>query len=276
MAPRSPAPLGQITRGTTGTNRLRRVDRWIARRAQLRRADDPYVVDLGFGARAVTTFELHERLRRARPDVAVHGIEISPERVARARAYLADVRAHETSFAPDALVSFGHGGFDVPTPRGHRPIIVRAMNVLRQYDEHEVADAWSRMAERLAPGGLLVEGTCDEIGRVSTWVAVDADGAAQSLTVSLRLTDLEAPSIAAERLPKALIHHNVPGEPIHTFLRALDDAWNRNAALASFGSVQRWRACLASLMREGWPLLERSRGRLGEVTVPWHAVAPDG
>ena len=41
-------PIGQVTRGTTGTNRLRRVDRWIARHPALRRADDPIVVDLGF------------------------------------------------------------------------------------------------------------------------------------------------------------------------------------------------------------------------------------
>ena len=52
------SPVGQITRGTTGTNRLRRVDRWIARHPALRRAADPLVVDLGFGASAVTALEL--------------------------------------------------------------------------------------------------------------------------------------------------------------------------------------------------------------------------
>ncbi|MFC0196935.1 class I SAM-dependent methyltransferase, partial [Microbacterium arthrosphaerae] len=40
-------PVGQITRGTTGTNRLRRVDRWIARREALRRAAVQRDVDLG-------------------------------------------------------------------------------------------------------------------------------------------------------------------------------------------------------------------------------------
>ena len=48
-------PIGQVTRGTTGTNRLRRVDRWIAQLAALRRATDPLVVDLGYGASATTT-----------------------------------------------------------------------------------------------------------------------------------------------------------------------------------------------------------------------------
>ena len=45
-----------------------------------------------------------------------------------------------------------------------------------QYDEAEVADAWRTMATRLAPNGLLVEGTCDEIGRVSSWIDVAAGG----------------------------------------------------------------------------------------------------
>src|SRR6476659_6742430 len=93
------SPVGQVTRGTTGTNRLRRVDRWIARHPSLRRAADPLVIDLGYGASAVTALELHARLSRARPDVEVLGLEIEPERVAHARAQLADVRAGRTSFA---------------------------------------------------------------------------------------------------------------------------------------------------------------------------------
>jgi hypothetical protein len=42
-------PIGSITRGTTGTNRLRRIDRWIAQLAVFRLAADPLVVDLGGG-----------------------------------------------------------------------------------------------------------------------------------------------------------------------------------------------------------------------------------
>ena len=39
-------PVGSITRGTTNTNRLRRVDRWIAEQPALLHAVDPFVVDL--------------------------------------------------------------------------------------------------------------------------------------------------------------------------------------------------------------------------------------
>src|SRR4051794_32960577 len=49
---RPTAPQGRITRGTTGVNRLRRVDRWIAALPVLRATADPLVVDLGYGVSA--------------------------------------------------------------------------------------------------------------------------------------------------------------------------------------------------------------------------------
>ena len=204
-------PIGQVTRGTTGTNRLRRVDRWIAQLPQLRLASAPLVVDLGYGASATTTVELHQRLARVRPDIEVVGIEISQERVTEAR----------KSARPG--VSFRLGGFEIP---GERPTIIRALNVLRQYDESQVTDAWRRMVDRMQPGGVLIEGTCNEVGRVASWVDVTTDGP-RTLTVSLRLADLAGPgavgpSIVAERLPKALIHRNVEGEAIHRYLADLD------------------------------------------------------
>lgn len=266
--------VGQITRGTTGTNRLRRIDRWIARHPALRRAADPLVVDLGYGASGVTAFEHWARLSQARPDVEVLGLEIDPARVTRARAQLQRVRAGATSFSPHTHVSFARGGFEVPVPGGRRPAIIRAMNVLRQYDEGDVPAAWRSMASRLAPGGMLVEGTCDEIGRIATWAAIGEDAVPRTLTVSLRLEGLQQPSVAAERLPKALIHRNVPDERVHAFLAALDTEWDRAAAVSPFGPVHRWRTALGGLAASGWPLRERARWRLGEVTVPWETVAP--
>lgn len=267
-------PVGQATRGTTNTNRLRRVDRWIARHPALLRTADPLVIDLGYGASGVTALELHARLARARAEVHVLGLEIDPARVARANEQLAQVRTGGTMFAADAAVSFARGGFEVPTPGGRRPAVIRAMNVLRQYDESEVGAAWARMAARLSPDGLLVEGTCDELGRISTWVAIGADAAPRTLSISLRLAGLEHPSIAAERLPKALIHRNIPGERVHALMTALDQEWERAAGLSAFGPVQRWEAALSALRDGGWPVQARARWRLGELTVPWSAVSP--
>lgn len=251
-------PQGMATRGTTHPNRLRRMDRWLAgpQAGRLARAEDPFVVDLGYGADGVTTLELFDRLRAVRPDVQVLGLEIDPARVAAAR----DRERPGLRFAL--------GGFELPTG-SRRPVLVRAANVLRQYDEDDVAPAWARLTDRLAPGGLLVDGTCDELGRVASWLAIGAAGPV-SLTVSLRLAGLERPSVVAERLPKALIHRNVPGEPVHRFLEALDDAWRRSAPEGSFGARQRFTAAAARLRDAGWPLLDSAaRWRLGELTLAW-------
>src|SRR4051812_28677694 len=121
-------PVGNITRGTTNTNRLRRVDRWIAQLPVLRGALDPLVVDLGYGASGVTALELQQRLAEARPDVEVLGLEIEPGRVRTANEQLSAVRAGATGFAMDARVSFALGGFEVPTPGGRRPAVIRAFN----------------------------------------------------------------------------------------------------------------------------------------------------
>lgn len=268
--------IGTVTRGTTGTNRLRRVDRWIAALPLLRTVDDPLVVDLGYGASGVTALELHRRLARTRPDVEILGLEIEPGRVHTAREQLDAVRAGGTAFAADARIGFALGGFEVPLPDGRRAAVVRAFNVLRQYDEADVLPAWRRLVTRLQPAGILVDGTCDEIGRISSWVDVGADGP-RHLTVSLRLTALDAPSVVAERLPKVLIHRNVPGEPVHELMRELDRLWRIHSPLGAYGPTQRWIAVAQGLREAGWPVRGgRSRWRLGELTVDWAAVAPRG
>jgi len=255
--------VGTITRGTTAPNRLRRCDRWLVATQgwRLRRpVEAPTIVDLGYGAAPITAVELRDRVRTVRPDARVVGIEIDPGRVAAAQ----DV-------AGDGL-SFVRGGFEVPVPG--RVTVVRAFNVLRQYDEAHVPDAWGRLQDRLTADGLVIDGTCNEIGRVMTWIALDAEGP-RSLSLSLRLRDLATPSIVAERLPKALIHRNVPGERIHAFLQALDHAWATAGPYASYGARQRFVASVRTLQQDGWPLLDGpARWRLGELTVAWDAVAP--
>lgn len=245
--------LGAITRGTTNPNRLRRVDSWIAYRCGdlLAAASDPLVVDLGYGATPVTAVELRSRLaRQVRADVRVVGLEIDPVRVTAA----------QPSADPPGL-EFRRGGFELA---GLRPVVVRAANVLRQYDEAAVTEAWRTMT---ATGAVLVEGTCDELGRVGAWAYVQS-GEPRTLTLSARLSTLDHPAVLAERLPKALIHHNVPGEPIHDLLQAFGQAWD--AAAGPFGPRQRWRQAAAALHAAAWPVLhEPRRWRLGELTVTW-------
>ncbi|GAA4230694.1 hypothetical protein FHR32_003659 [Streptosporangium album] len=259
-------PIGAITRGTTGHNRLRRADRWIAavHGRLLRSADRPLVVDLGYGASHTTTLELFLRLRRVCPPVEVVGIEIDPARVAAAKPY------------ERPGLSFALGGFELPVSRP--PLLVRAFNVLRQYGEAEAWDHWTMLRGGVAPGGVIVEGTCSEVGHRAVWAGLDGSGP-RTLTFSTRFGGFERPSDLAERLPKALIHRNVPGEPIHAFLRDFDHAWAVNAPLSPYGSRQRWISAVRMLSRT-WPVVERpplggpARWRLGELTLPWAAVAP--
>ncbi|WP_245672929.1 class I SAM-dependent methyltransferase [Aldersonia kunmingensis] len=256
---RTPRPQGVITRGTTGINRLRRSDRWLVHdpevRETLANAADPLVVDLGYGALPVTTFELAARLRTVRSDVRVVGLEIDPERVVP---------------GSDG-VSFARGGFELA---GLRPVLVRAFNVLRQYPVEAVAGAWSTMQAALAPGGLIVDGTCDELGRRCAWVLLDADGP-RSLTLAWDPFDVARPSDIAERLPKALIHRNIEGERIHALLTAADRAWAAAAPLAPFGPRVRWRRTVEALRDQGLPVQAyRRRMRDCVLSIPWHAVAP--
>jgi hypothetical protein len=250
--------VGAITRGTTNPNRLRRVDNFIAYRCAdlLREAANPLVIDLGYGATPVTAVELRGRLAASvRPDVAVVGLEIDAVRVADAQPY-----------ATPPLLQFRRGGFELA---GLRPVVVRAFNVLRQYAEEEVAAAWQQMT---STGALLIEGTCDELGRIATW-AVVANGEPETLTLSARLSDLDHPATFAERLPKALIHHNVAGEPVHDLLTALGRAWESEAT--PFGPRQRWLAAVRRMRDEGWPVLDGpARWRRGEMTVPWRFPEP--
>jgi SAM-dependent methyltransferase len=256
-------PQGNPTRGTTHSQRMRRVDRWLlASHASLLRHGSPLLVDLGFGAAPVTTVEMFERVRGLNPAARVTGLEIDPARVAEAR-----------SAARDGL-DFAHGGFEVPTPQ--RPQVIRLFNVLRQYQEDDVAQIWGLLCSRLAPGGVVIEGTCDELGRRAAWVALDSSGP-RTLTLATQLASLGAPSDLAERLPKALIHRNVPGEKVHALFKAMDAEWAASTAVAPFGLRQRWRFMARRLREGGWAVLgDDHRWRQGELTLAWDAVAPSG
>lgn len=251
-------PFGVITRGTTNINRLRRCDRWVAShpaiRSLMRSVPQPLALDVGYGASHTTTCEWAGWLRRVNPDVRVTGLEIDPERV----------------LPPRDGVTFELGGFELA---GYRPQLVRAFNVLRQYDVDQVPQAWESVCSRLAPGGMFIEGTCDELGRRCAWILLDSHGP-KTLTLAWDPFDVERPSDIAERLPKALIHRNVPGERIYDLLRAADSAWDRCAGYAPYGPRVRWREARA-LLASDVPLHPvRRRLRDNVLTVDWSTVAP--
>ena len=208
--------LGLPTRGTTNPNRLRRVDRHLVA------VHGPLIAQRRAPA---------GRRPRLRRDPRHRGGAAQPadRRCAPTSRSWASRSTRSGSTPPRHAtrpgLSFRRGGFELA---GLRPLVVRCLNVLRQYDEAAAAEAWSTMRAGLQPGGVLIEGTCDELGRRAAWVTLDADGP-RTLTLAAHLQTLDRPGDLAERLPKALIHHNVPGQPIHELLAALDDAWDRSA-----------------------------------------------
>ena len=259
-------PVGAITRGTTNPNRLRRIDRYLTQFTFLRQLANPIAVDLGYGKTPVTAVELLARLAKVAPTIRVLGIEIDPARVTEAKAL------------EHSRLAFEHGGFEVPIPRAFSDRedvdLIRALNVLRQYSESEVLSAWSLMQSRLSKVGLIIEGTCDEIGRVASWITLDKTKPL-TFTISLRLQGLDKPSKVAERLPKILIHKNTPGNNIHRYLQELGLAWDKAAGFGVFGSAQRFVQTAKSLLEAGWPI-ENSpkRWRLGELSVAYEAISP--
>src|SRR3989304_5325806 len=92
----SKKPEGQLTRGKTASNRLRRVDNFILlyEPTLLTRTDGLFArslfVDLGYGFDARTTLESAARFRRLKPNLPILGVEIDQERVEVALPYADD------------------------------------------------------------------------------------------------------------------------------------------------------------------------------------------
>ena len=175
FAPRKPE--GQPTRGKTASNRLRRVDNFILlyEPSLLTRTDGLFAqsmyVDLGYGFDPRTTLESAARFRRVNPGLRVLGVEIDKERVEAA-----------LPFADDKTF-FRLGGFNLPMRPGEHVRLIRAFNVLRQYDEKDFVPAYERLAQYVLPGGLMIEGTSNPFGQLWTANVVRKVNEASGLSV---------------------------------------------------------------------------------------------
>jgi hypothetical protein len=263
---RSRRPLGQPTRGKTAHNRLRRVDVFILLYdpGLITRTDgefaDAQFVDLGYGAEPWTTLESAARLRSLNPVLRVIGVEIDRERVEAASGYV------------DELTDFRLGGFDLPLstgPEGRRERVrlIRAFNVLRQYEESAVLEAHDILGCHLLPGGLLIEGTSDPFGR--HWVANllrkpagDAPGTqlrVEGLLFSTNFRGGFEPRMFQPVLPKNYIHRVVPGEPIHRFFADWTRTYQASLPLRSVGVRQLFVASARRLADLGYRIDTRRR-----------------
>ena len=248
----SKKPEGKPTRGKTADNRLRRVDNFILlyEPSLLTRTDGLFAkslfVDLGYGFDARTTLESASRFRRVNPNLNILGVEIDKERVDAALPF-----ADEQTF-------FRLGGFNLPMQSGEHVRLIRAFNVLRQYEEKDFAPAYERLAEYVLPGGLMIEGTSTPYG--SVWAANLArrvETAQWSFEALVFSTNFHMGFEVEEFqtiLPKNYIHHVVKGEPMYDFF----EAWKRSAAESAhaktFGLKQWFVAAAEALAQKGFDI----------------------
>ncbi|HLO28953.1 MAG TPA: hypothetical protein VK249_07460 [Anaerolineales bacterium] len=273
----SKKPEGQPTRGKTASNRLRRVDNFILlyEPALITRIDGLFAkslfVDLGYGFDPRTTLESAARFRRINPDLPILGVEIEKERVEAALPY-----ADEKTF-------FRLGGFNLPLKEGEHVRLIRAFNVLRQYEEKDFAPAYERLAQYVLPGGLMIEGTSTPYGQIwcanlmrrvmesgsllpgkalesgtprrgllpgsqkqasglQTW-RFEALVFSTNFRLGFDITDFQAV------LPKNLIQHVVPGEPIYEFFEAWKGAAAETSAMKTYG-LRQWFIHSAELLAQ--------------------------
>ena len=228
-------PQGQMTRGKTARNRLRRSDIFmLLTEGSLIRMQDQagtrsFYVDLGYGFEPFTTLESAERLRVQNPALPVLGVEIDPERVKAGLPF------------EDEQTFFRLGGFNLPLQQGESARLIRAFNVLRQYEESEWEAPVRQLGEQLIPGGMLLEGTSNPYG--SVWTAnvirrsalppygVYREGYLFSTNFHMGFE----PDLFQPVLTKNYIHRMVPGERIYEFMERWKMACRNRSPMRSFG-----------------------------------------
>lgn len=252
MTPRPTKPEGQPTRGKTASNRLRRVDNFLLLHepSLLTRNDgsfrDSWFVDLGYGFDARTTLESAQRFRKVNPDLRILGVEIDRERVKAALPFA------------DAKTDFRLGGFNLPMKAGEHVRLIRAFNVLRQYEEEDVTSAYEHLAEHVLPGGLMIEGTSMPFGQVWSANLVRRTGGGSwshealvfstNFRMGFDITEFQAV------LPKNYIHHVTPGEPIFQFFNAWKDCAASTSHAKAYGLRQWFIAAAEELATRGYKI----------------------
>ena len=207
-----------------------------------------FYIDLGYGFEPYTTLESAERLRVQNPKLPVLGVEIDPERVAMGKPY------------EDDQTFFRLGGFNLPLQPGESARLIRAFNVLRQYEESEWAAPIEQLGQQMIPGGMLLEGTSNPYG--SIWTAnvirrsaeppypVKREGFLFSTNFHMGFE----PEIFQPVLTKNYIHRMVPGEEIYNFMEQWKTACQKLAPMRSYGLRALFCASAVSLAERGYKI----------------------
>lgn len=259
---------GQITRGKTAINRLRRVDQFILQYDPMlifrkdKNNQQTIYVDHGYGWSPVTTLESARQFHQINPNLKIVGVEISPERVETGTPYLSPT------------LDFRLGGFDIPYKANEIARYIRSFNVLRQYDEDEFILHIKTLSQGLMNGGLLIEGTSNPTGRF--WVAnlirkKENVLKYEGLVFSTNFKDGFTPQDFQPFLPKNLIHHMMPGHPIYDFIQDWQKAAQTNIHYREHGYQQWYATCIEEVASMGYKVeTRRNFTRRGFCIYRWN------
>ena len=245
--------------GNTSPGRLNKLDEFLElyepslfnQQASTRSGCAPQdvCVDLGFGDTLDTLAALAARFsrRRRQGSLAVIGTEAEPGRLNSGKAALRALGADDSAAVELRLGS----EFQLPLRPDESPVLIRALNVLRDYQPQQARDALRRLAAQLAPGGLLVEGSASTPGHLAVVALVrrgrlerrereHRDGEAQegAHVASAASTDdklfIEAVCFCVD------FDHEGPrlkGRPNEWFLRFLPQLWQHQSTRSAGGKT---------------------------------------
>jgi hypothetical protein len=203
-------------------------------------------VDLGYGYDARTTLESAARFRQLNPELKILGVEIDKERVAAALPF-----ADEKTF-------FRLGGFNLPLKEDEPVRLIRAFNVLRQYEEKEFAPAYERLAQYVLPDGLMIEGTSNPFGSIwSANLARRLESGKWGMEALIFSTNFRLGLDVEEFqtiLPKNFIHHVVRGEAIYDFFEAWKASAKETSAMKIYGAKQWFIVSAESFAHKGYKI----------------------
>lgn len=247
-------PQGQITRGKTARNRLRRSDLFmiLTEGALLRMSSPPagplWAVDLGYGFGPYTTLESALNFRKINPKLPILGVEVDPERVATAKPF------------ESTRIKFRLGGFKLPLEPGETVRMIRAFNVLRQYEESDFTEAIKTLGRQLIPGGILLEGTSDPFGRVWTAnivrrsVSSPEDISRVGFLFSTNFHSGFEPDLFQPVLTKNYIHQMAADSEIFEFIEDWKNACQTHTAFRLFGLRQFFTVTAHEMADRGWDI----------------------
>ncbi len=210
----------RAVRARTRAGRLAFTERWVERFERGRLVTTPRVIDFGFGETPVTSLEWAEALNREGP---------GPPAVTVVAVERDEARAHNAKVHECETVRVVVGGFEVLPTLGPAAV-VRAMNVLRAYPAHDVPDAHRALVSPLVDGGVVLEGSSDTEGHVSTFYVLRRRGLQILREALVFHTDFArgfSPWLFRDWLPRDVRRTVRPATPLHDFFERWHAAFER-------------------------------------------------